>query len=215
LADTKDEQKKEQAAKLLKALTPSLTTGDIDAGFCLRGPHKNKTFTLVAGFKLKDGDKLAAAVFELLKDLPESEQKLLKLNAHQVGNVMIHRFDLHQVITEAKEFVGENPLYFALRDDALFVAIGDEGLPAIKQAVAAAATDTPPVQFDISMARLGGFIDKGGPIAQQAAALLKKGQDARIAVTLEGGAELRLRFVMDLSVLQLLLDKSGADGQSD
>jgi hypothetical protein len=211
LGDTKDEKKKEQAAKLLNALTPSLTSGDIDAAFCLRGPHKNKTFTLVAGFKLKDGDKLAAAVFELLKELPETEQKLLKLNAHQAGAVMIHQFDLHQLIGEAKDFVGENPLFFAFRDDALFVAIGDEGLQSIKQALAASAKDTAPIHFDMSLARLANVFEKAGPIAQQAATLLKKGEDARLAVSLEGGSELRLRFTMNLSVLQLFLDKSGAE----
>jgi hypothetical protein len=211
LADTKDEKKKEQARKLLDALAPSLTTGDIDAGFSLRGPHKNKTYTFVAGFRLKEGNKLAAAVFELLKDLPESEQKLIKLNADQEGNVMIHRFDLHQVIAEAKDFVGDNPLYFAIRDDALFVAIGDDGQNAIKDAVKAGPTDTAPARFEVGLARLAMLFDKGDGTSQRAAALLKKGDDARLVLTVEGGTELRLRFTMNLSVLQLFADRGVAD----
>jgi hypothetical protein len=208
VADTKDDIKKKQAAKLLDALMPSLTSGEIDAAFSLRGPHKDKSFTVVGGFKLKEGYKLAGAVFELLKDLPESEQKLLKLNAATAGKVMIHRFDLQQMLGEAKAFVGDNPLYFAIRDDALFLAIGNDGLPAIQQAVTAAATATPPLQFDISFVRFAGIMDKSGGLGKKAEAMFKKGEDARVAVTLQGGSELRLRLTMDLSVLRLLVEKA-------
>jgi hypothetical protein len=208
VADTKDDIKKKQAAKLLDALVPSLTSGEIDAALSLRGPHKDKTFTIVGGFKLKEGNKLAAAVFELLKDLPEAEQKLLKLNAATAGKVMIHRFDLQQMLGEAKAFVGDNPLFFVVRDDALFFAIGNDGLPAIQQAVTADATATPPLQFDISVARFAGIIDKSGGLGQKAEALLKQGEDARIAVSLQAGSELRLRLTMNLAVLQLLLEKA-------
>jgi hypothetical protein len=206
LEDTKDDGKKKQAAMLLDALTPSLKTGEIDAAFSLLGPHKGKTFTLVGGFKLKDGNKLADAVLELLKDLPEHEQKLLKLNAEQVDEVMIHRFDLNDAIAEAKQFVGDNPLYFAFRDDAIFFAVGDQGLPAIKRAVTAAPKATPPLHFDVSGPRLGSYFYQDGAFGQKAEALLKKGKDARMAISLEGGAQLRLRFTMDLSLLYVFIE---------
>jgi hypothetical protein len=207
LEETTDDVKKKQAKMLLDALKPSLTSSEIDAAFCLRGPHQDKSFTVVAGFKLHDGNALAAAVLELLNDLPKSEKELLTLNAEKVGKVMIHRFNLQHALGKAKEFVGDHPLYFAFRDNALFVAIGEEGLPAIKHAVAGGPTATVPLRFDLSLARFGSLIDKAG-LGQKGEAMLKNGEDGRISFTLEGGAELRLRLTLHLSVLRLFFDSA-------
>ena len=157
VADVADPAMQKQAGDLLEALKPSLTADDLDAAFSLRGPDKDKHFTLVAGFKLVQGEKLAAVLLEMVKGLPANEQKTIQLNVDKQGAVAIHRLDLKAALDDkTKAIFGEQPLFLAMRENALFVAIGDDGVAAIKQALAAGAAGatTAPLQFDMSMARL-------------------------------------------------------------
>jgi len=200
----KDEDKRKQAVQLLEAIKPSLTSGDFDAAFSLRGPHKDKQFTLVAGLKLKDGDKLAAKLLELVKELPEKDQKQIQLDADKVGNVAIHKLMLDGSLEgDAKRMFGDHPLYVALRNDAVFLAIGQEGLAALKAALAAQPTTAPAVQFEVSLARFAAAMEKNADAAALAQKLAGAGDDARLRVTLEGGPSLRVRFTMALSALQI------------
>src|SRR5262249_36549565 len=198
----KDETSRKQAVRLLEAIKPSLTSGDIDAAFSFRGPHKSKHFTLVAGFKLQAGDKLAATLLEMIKDLPAKDQKLIQLNADKVGNVAIHKVTIQGAGAsegDARQMFGDHPLYVALRNDAVFLAVGEEGLAALKQAVSAAPAAAPAAQFDVSMARFGAVMEKNAASAALAQKLVSSGDDARMRLTLEGGAALRVRFTMGLS----------------
>jgi hypothetical protein len=204
LAEITDPSKKKQATQLLEALKPSLTAGEIDAAFSLRGPSKTKHFTLIAGFKLKEGDKLAGVLVELIKDLPEKERKAIQLNVDKAGGTGIHRLDLQSSFDAiAKQMFGDQPVFVAIRNDALFLAVGEEGLPALRQALTTTATVAAPLQFDMSLARFGAAMDKNAAAAQMAQKLIAAGDDARLRITLEGGPVLRVRFTMGLSALQV------------
>jgi hypothetical protein len=194
-SDLKDESKQKQAVQLLEAIKPSLTANHIDAALSLRGPHKSKQFTMVAGLKLHLGDKLLTALVALLKDLPQSEQKLIHLNVDKVGEVGIHKLEMQGSFDGVtKQMFGDSPIYVAFRNDACFLALGEEGLAAIKDAVAAKAEVQPAVQFDMSAARLSATMGKAAGAA---------GDDARLRFTLDGGAMLSVRFTVALSALQI------------
>jgi hypothetical protein len=193
--DLKDDTKQKQAVQLFQAIKPSLTSGQIDAAYSLRGPHPSKLFTLIAGFKLHDGDKLQALVGELIKDLPGNELKLIELNADKAGTVAIHKLALQGALNDdGKRMFGDHPIYVAFRNDAFFLALGEEGLETLKQAVTTSAQIQPAAQLDLSAARLGAANGKKtGPASD----------DARLRVTLEGGASLHVHFTMALSAIEI------------
>jgi hypothetical protein len=204
LGELTDPAMKKQATDLLEALKPSLTADDLDAAFSLRGPGKDKHFTLVAGFKLREGEKLAAVLLEMVKGLPVNEQKTIQLNVDKVAAVAIHRLDLQAALdAKTKQIFGDQPLFLALRDNGLFLAIGEDGLAAIKQALAAPAAAAAPLHFDMSMARLGG-LGTDETKTKAAETLLQAGDEARVRLELTGGAALRVRITVALSALKLL-----------
>ena len=195
-SDIKDPTKQRQAVQLMEAIKPSLTANQIDAALSLRGPHKSKQFTLVAGLKLHQGDKLVATLLELIKDLPAKEQKLIHLNVDKVGNVGIHKLEFQGAFDGAtKQMFGDQPIYVAFRNDAFFLGLGEEGLAAVKDAVAAKADVQPAVLFDMSVARMSALAGK---------AVTVPADDARLRLTLDGGQALRVRCTMAMSALQIL-----------
>ncbi|MCI0464696.1 MAG: hypothetical protein L0Z62_47845, partial [Gemmataceae bacterium] len=125
LAATSDETKKKQARRLLDALAPTFQTGEIDLAVSLRGPDVSKRYTLVAGVKVREAEKVALIVAELIQDLPESERKQIQLNVEKVAGVGIHKLDLGKSFdARVKALIDEGPVYVAFRPDAVFVAAG-------------------------------------------------------------------------------------------
>jgi hypothetical protein len=195
-SDIKDETKQKQAVQLLESIKPSLTANHIDAALSLRGPHKSKEYSLVAGLKLHLSDKLLATLLELIKDLPEKEQKLIHLNVDKVGDVGIHKLEFQGAFDGVtKQMFGQHPIYVAFRKDAFFLGLGEEGLTALKDAVAAKAEVQPAVVIDMSVARISALSGK---------AALPAGDDARLRLTLDGGQTMRVRFTVAFSALQIL-----------
>jgi hypothetical protein len=194
---------KNQAKQLIETLKPSLAGGDIDFAVSLRGPHASNKFTFVAGFKLKHGDKLAGILLALIKELPDRERTSVELNVDKAGNVSIHRVGLQKALgQEMEKHFGDNPIYVAFRDDAIFVALGEDGLSAIKQAIQGAPA-LAPLQYDVSFAKLALLNDN----AEGAQKILTSGEDARCRILLEGGPVLRMRMTMSASAFQFFANK--------
>src|SRR5947209_1756096 len=72
LGETTDESKRVQVRRMMEALQPTFKSGEIDLAFSLRGPGAGDRYTLVGGVKLKEGEKLAKTLRELLQGLPET-----------------------------------------------------------------------------------------------------------------------------------------------
>jgi hypothetical protein len=204
-----DEAKRKQAAAFLKALAPTLERGELDAAFNFSGPGEDKHYTLVAGLKLKDGDNLARTVrtllTDLLKEVPAAEKANIKLDFDSVGATKIHRFDIQAKFDEVgRAIFGESPLYVALRDDAMFLALGTDGLASIKKAIGAGAATAAPVQVEVSLARLAPFLANTDEKREAARKLFVDGDQGTLRLSLEGGDSVRLRFASRLSALQFL-----------
>ena len=109
-------------------------------GFEWRGPSAAGHYTLIAGLKTVDGDKIESLVKDLVRELPEKDRADIKLDASSVGEYKVHKLDVAKNFDkDGKRILGDNPVYFAFRKDALIVALGDNGLAALGQALQASA----------------------------------------------------------------------------
>src|SRR5207302_11465057 len=129
-----------------QALGPTLKSGELDAGFDVRGPEAGgKVYTMVSAVRLKGGSDVEKALRAVVKALPEGAEGFLglKFDAEKAGAVAVHRINPPNRDEGAKRLFGEEPFYFAFREDALFVAAGKDGLSASKAATAAAAEGGP------------------------------------------------------------------------
>jgi hypothetical protein len=214
LAKETDKTKREQAEKAAAVIMPSLKSGELDAAFDLRGPSESKTYTLVAGAKIKDGAELDKLLRKVFADLPDAEKKKIALDVGRVGNVAIHQRNLEgELDAEAKAFFGEKPQgYIAFRPDAVLVSVGADALSAIKEAVALAPKAGKTFSLEVSMARVAPFMEKGSPgatkVAEEAFGKNKEGDKVRI--TFEGGDKVKLRASMKAQIVKfgVLMDEA-------
>jgi hypothetical protein len=204
IAKQGDKEKKERAEKIFKAFAPAMKFTDADMAVNLRGPYKDGLYTLVGGLKVADGAVLDKSIRDVVQELPEKERGQIKLDAEKLGDVSIHRIDIKDGDADFKKSFGDGPAYVAVRSDAAFVAVGHDGLQALKEALKVEAKVGKPVQFEASLAHLAEAMAKEKPDAPKAAAKAfgqDKGAD-KIGLTLEAGNELKLRFVMKTPVLK-------------
>jgi hypothetical protein len=209
-----DKTKREHAEKAAAALLPSLKSGELDAAFDLRGPSADKTFTVVAGVKAKDGAELDKVFRQLVAGLPDADKKKVTLDAEKVGNVAIHLLNVGgDLDAEAKAIFGENPkAYVAIRPDAALVTIGADSLSAMKEALALAPKAGKTLSFEMSMARVAPFLEKENPGATKIAedAFGKNKDGDKIRITVEGGDKVKLRASMKAQIVKfgVLMDEA-------
>jgi len=210
LASIQDEAKRKQAESLAKALAPTLRAGEIDVAFNLAGPGKNKNYNLIVAGKVKEGNHLGktvrALVEDLLKSIPPAEAEKIKLDADAVGDIKIHRVEIQSAFDpKARAVFGDNPIYVAFRDDAVFLALGEGALPALKKGLTAKPGEASPLaNFEVSLARIAPLLAKTDEQKEIVEKAFKDGEPGTVSVRLQGGADLRLSLSARLSVLQVL-----------
>jgi hypothetical protein len=214
LAKEQDQNQKEIGQILIKALEPTLNSGELDQAFALRGPGPQNRYTGVGGLKVKDGKGLEKAVKEIVAKLPDKDKALFQLDAESVGDVKVHRVNIHQAPNyddKAKGMFGENPLFVAFRDDAAVFALGEDGLNALKGALAAGPKATPPVQVNLALGALAGLTEDPKAAAKAAQEAFTQPGSDRLSIAIEGGKALKARVVMKTPVLKYMkaLDKKG------
>jgi hypothetical protein len=217
LEGEKDKGKRDLLAGLLQALTPTLKSAELDAGFDIRGPGAGGLYTVVAGVKVKDGAAIEKALRDAVLKVPQEERKGLQVDFDKAGDVRIHRVTPDKVDEQTRQLFGDNPFFFAARDDAVLMAAGAKGLEALKGAVAAAPAPGKPLQLEVSLARLAKVMareQKAAPEAARKAFAADKGGD-KIRVTLEGGKSLQLRLSLKPPVVTFLslIDKAKKNGE--
>jgi hypothetical protein len=216
LAKEKDEVKRQQSEKLLAALAPTFKTGELDAAFTMRKATKGDQYTVVTAMKVKDAGTLEKTLRDIIKDLPESERAKIKLDASTAGAVKIHRIEADKDLNpETRKLFGDNPSFLAFRKDAVFVALGPDGLSALTEAVALQPKAAPAVYFEMAMASLAPTLSqyqKSAPKAVKEAFGEDKGVD-KIRLTVEGGKALKVRFAMKTPVIKFfrLLQKEAGE----
>ena len=205
LEDASAKGQREAAEAVVKALLPTLKAGELDAGFDLRGPGAKDLYTMVIGLKVKEGGEIEKLVRNAIKALPEKDQEKVKFDVAKAGDVGIHRFipDAGMSDENAKRMFGDNPeAYFAFRDDALFTAMGVDGLAALKEVLAAEPKAGAMLQMEVSMNRLAAQLTKDHPTAPDAAKkAFKDGKKDKVRFAVEGGKALTVKISMDAPVV--------------
>jgi hypothetical protein len=223
LAGINDEGRRKRAEGLLKVLVPTLKAGEIDAAFNFTKAGASKVYNLVAAVKLKNGGELGKTVrdlaAELLKEVPAAEAAKVKLDADSVEGVKIHRIDVRPSSPAAqakfdeklKRVFGADPkLYVAFRKDALFLALGEDGLDAIKKAITTRPADASPTFLvNASVARLAPLLAKTEQQREMIRSRFNKEDQGRVNLTLEGGGSLQFRLTTQLSVLEFFSSAIG------
>ena len=212
LGGIQDAKKKQQAETLFKALMPTAKGGEFQIVAAVLGP-KADYYTMIAGLKLKDGDKLGNTVRDLLqealKDIPPALREKIHLDIDSVGTVKIHKFELPSdpKIDKLLEVVaGDNQLYLAFRDDAVFLALGKESLATLKTVLAkkdSAASQL--LVFDFDVVRMAKLMAQTPQQKELADKLFPAGENGRVRLSVDGGASLSARLQMRLNVLEFLV----------
>jgi hypothetical protein len=203
-----DKTKRAQAEKALPVVMPSLKAGELDVAFDLRGPSEDKTYTVVAGIKVKDGAELDKLLRKTAADLPEADKKKIKLDADKAGSIAIHELMITDDLdAEGKAIFGDKARAFvAIRPDSALVAVGGSALSVLKEALALPAQVGKTFSFEVSLSRIAPFIEKQNPgatkIAEETFAKNKDGDKVRI--TLEGGDKVKLRASMKAQVMKFI-----------
>lgn len=204
LAKEKDAAKRALAKKLLDAIAPTLKSGDIDVAANLRGPAADQHYTLVAAIKVKDGANIETAFKDVLKDLPEADKQKIKLDAETIDGVKVHRLDIQKDLDdEGRKLFGENPLYLAMRPNAVFLTGGVDALGALRTALATSPKSAPPMEVVAHFARLVPAMTKtkGDPKAAAKQAFTGGGTD-QLHVSVNGGDAIRLRLELQAAVIR-------------
>jgi hypothetical protein len=205
LDDETDAAKKQAGEAFLKAMRPTLQAGVLDQVFDVRGPGPKGFYTLVMASKVKDGLEIEKLVRNAVKDAPEKDGGKIDFDVVKVGDVNIHRGRMTEGQADAdvkKAFGDEREVYFAFRDDAVILALGEEGLAAIKQAAAAKPKAGPLLQVQMSMARAAKLVAEQQPAAVEAAknAFKDKNKD-KFRLVVQGGKSLTVKFSMDAAIV--------------
>lgn len=224
VAKEKDDAKRKQAQQFLDALKPTLKSGELDGAFELVGPTADKLYTFLGGFKLREGAAVEEQVRTLVKNLPQREQSIIKLDTESAGSTHIHRVDAQGAFDEnARQTFGNNPLFVAIGPDAVWLSAGPNGLDALKNGLSLQPKAGPQFRLGLSMSRLAPAIARGNKDGKQVLAAAEKsfsgserGKD-KVNITVEGGKTLTARFVLDGPVIRFLgaIPKGGSEKPPD
>jgi hypothetical protein len=211
LRGIQDAKKNDQARTLFEAMMPTAKAGDFQIVAAVLGP-KAQRYTFIGALKLKDGDKLGKTVHDFLKeassDLPEDQRSRIQLDFDRVGAIQIHKFVVPKDPKTDKiisDVAGDNHLYLAFRDDALFLALGKEALATLKTALAKEdSASSQPLVFDFDVGRMALLMAQTQEHKDLAGKLFPNGENGRVRLTVEGGTNLHAHLQMQLNVLEFL-----------
>jgi hypothetical protein len=204
IEEEQDKDKRAASEKMYKAFAPTIKSGEYDLGVNLRGPTSKGQYTLVMAMKVKDGAGIEKTLKDLIPTLPEKDRKNITLDFAKAGNVSIHKVEGNELDEKAKEAFGDGPAFFALRDDAIMVALGDGALEALKDALSGKAAPSKALQIELSANRLINLVPKEDrKVAEEAAkkAFANSKDGDKVTVVLEAGNALKLRLNMKAAMV--------------
>lgn len=194
---------------MVKALANSIRVNEVDAAMAFKQAPSKETYTLVVAAKLNQPKLLAAAMFGYLQTLPKEKRDAFKFNALKLdGDIAVHQLKLTDLPDEAKKVFGESDLYFCLKDELMFAAIGIGAVDRLKEAIKVEAKEGAQFLIQVNHAKLKPLIKVIDPDqAERWAKLFPKEEDARLLHgKVEGGEVLRVRYTTDaIPLFKMLL----------
>lgn len=194
------------ADEALAGLARTVKSGEFDLGAVLNGPDKDGTFTVVAGVSFDDPAKLEKELRALHKSAPEEVRNMIKLDDAKAGDVGVHRMAVGLFLPdEAKTVFGEKAsVCLAFAPKAVYVTFGPAAVEAIQAAVAAKPGPAKALDLVVNPARAQKLAAAINPQAGEMVAQGLGADDKRVsalAVSVEGGDELRVRVAIALKVI--------------
>lgn len=198
LAKAQDDNHRLVIKPLLEGIMPTLKAAELDTALDLRGPNEKGLYTLVAGIKVKNGTQMERSFLKAAARVPQ----VIDLDAEKADQVNIHRIKLGKdPKNDAQRSLGNNPLYVAFRGDVLLLGGGENGLSALKEALAAAPRTGKVLELQLALARVAPLLDDPAQadIARQVFGDGKN--DGRLRISVEGGQTLTLRLSMKAKLI--------------
>jgi hypothetical protein len=194
----------EMVKELLDTLKPTIKAGLLDAGFDLRPNSAGGYVSLLAGVRVKDGDRIEATLRKIVSGLPEGAKKDLTIDAEKVSGVAIHRGPA-KLDRKAEEVFGPDVrTYFAFRKDMVLFSIGAEApaLAAIKDGINASPKMSKTGQGQASIRNIAKLFEpKHEGITEAAKKAFPDGSDDLIRYSETGGEAFESRVSASTRVI--------------
>jgi hypothetical protein len=201
LSKANDENQREILKTLLDGVMPTLKAAELDTALDIRGPNDKGAYTLVGGIKIQDGVNLERSFLKAAARFPQQ----VTLDVEKADQIHIHRINPEKnAKTLARQQLGDNPAYIAFRENVLFLGAGENGLSALKGALAIAPRTGKVMELQIALARAVRLFDdkKQVEIAREVFGDGKDGDQLRISV--EGGDALTLRLFLKAKLIDFV-----------
>lgn len=190
-----------------KGLIRTVKTGEFDIVVAVRGPDKDGWFNAVGAIAFEDPAALEKELKKFIeKDAPPDELGRFKWDAAKAGNVSIHTYKFSEggLLDPTKIFGGDKcTLAFAFAPKGIFIVIGPDPIPVMKDALAAKPSDSTGFDLVINPARMGKFVEKAGGNPLEVERALGKEDKLLSAMSLKvtGGKELTVRYAINLRLI--------------
>jgi hypothetical protein len=203
-----DAKKLALATRLFKAVEPTVKAGKYQGTLALRGPTAAGRYTGIAGLRVEQGAGLEKALRDLAKELPPEVRQQLTLDHSKLGAFNVHRLTIpaNDIPPDGVKILADGSIYAAISNDAIYVALGDTALEALKKAVAGKPGPVPYNLVEASVGKLLGLADDATRAKVQALAkqaFTAKDSD-RVRFVVEGGETLKVRLDASTALLTFL-----------
>jgi hypothetical protein len=192
--------------RLFKLLEDVLRAGELDAAVAVRGHGAGRPGSIF-GLKVPDGAALDDLFRALVaKDLAPEDRARMKLNADDLPGAKVHRYEWGALARGMPDFapmLSGGPNLIGFSKDALWLAGGTKGRDMIRDALQDRSGPTPIFHFEMNAKALAELVPSRVARLDDVRATLTDEHPGRVRLTLEGGADLRLRGSLDLALLGL------------
>jgi hypothetical protein len=199
-----------------KGLVRTVKEGECDFAVSFRGPDKDGLYTVVGAVAFDDPSEVEKELRALYKkELPPMYRGFFNLDVAKVGNTSIHQAKIGGLLPPEvqKVFGDEASVTIAFAPNGIFVAFGPDAVNTMKTALEVTKAPAAPFELMVNPKKLSTLLKSFGQDVPE-------GLDAKnellpvVALTLEGGKELRLRLGTNLKLFEGLgnLDFPGGAG---
>ncbi len=217
MSKIEDAKQKELTTKLLDLMRPVITADTLDASFDLLGPIKASSgakYVMLGGIKVPNGKQIDATFRDMIKEIPKEEAVDVSIDfAKGADGTSIHKIKTPNTDPQSKMLLGEASVFFAIRDDAVMIAIGEEGQDVLSKSLSkvgksSSGRESAAVNLVANTRQLVEVASLADPnVGAKLNDLLKDAPEGQDTVQLTLGAPdgvLRLRLAVGTSAIRIL-----------
>jgi len=194
VAKESDPAKRELAAKVTKAVGPTLKAGHVDLHI-VAGASPENQMSLLAALGVRDGKAIEGVVKDLVGQLPESERGKVHLDDATVGSFNMHRLAVEPGTLDlnARRLLGGNVnLWAGFSPNAVMLGLGGDAAATVGGLDTGDKAERGPlVVIEGSVARLAALDPQASKVAERVFGRLPSAGDG-FRLSLEGGDKLKL-----------------------